>query len=180
MARPARTLEWSKNRAEIHPSITYFRIGVRQVFGVQEVQWIFKVQKMHSVLRTCRDSEHEQTGKSSGGKKSTLRKSTTAGQDKQDEGTSWDFDQPKHKLGQVEVCPQPGHAQWEAIIHQHIHKPDDNGDWFVIAIKKKHIKIQYLYIHTYTLPDIEQDESPPSHLRCSYKIHRWMTLLPST
>lgn len=61
-------------------------------------------------LTTCWDGEDEQTAEPSGSQKSALPESPTVGQHEQDERASRNFNQPKYKLGEVEVRPEPGHT----------------------------------------------------------------------
>lgn len=59
---------------------------------------------------TCWDGEYEQTAEPSSSQKSALTEAPTVGQHEQDERASRNFNQPKYKLGEVEVRPQPGHT----------------------------------------------------------------------
>lgn len=70
-----------------------------------------KLSHVKSVRRTCGDGEHEQAGEPPDSQEHALGDAAATGQHEQDEGTGRDLDQPEHKLGQVEVRPQPGHAQ---------------------------------------------------------------------
>lgn len=114
MARPLRRLGWSAD-------------GRRKIIQVMKYILILAFWGRKSILAsfhlTCRHCKHEQTGEASDCQKATLSESAAKGQHDEDQRTSWDLNQPEHELGQVEVCPQPGHAQWETIIDQHIHKP---------------------------------------------------------
>lgn len=72
---------------------------------------------------TRRDGEHEETAEPASSHKSALTESPTVGQHKQDERASRDLNQPKYKLGEIEVRAEPGHPQREAVVHQHVDKP---------------------------------------------------------